>query len=110
MKRGIIFSVDATYGLLAVFFVLSMLSFYYTGATTTGSFAKKTGSETNDGAIVGFYTNKNGAELGLNDTIDNQEFYECARHQIFDLQPNGINQSRFGEMKNYCRVIEWKKE
>ncbi|MBI4044875.1 MAG: hypothetical protein HY392_04150 [Candidatus Diapherotrites archaeon] len=111
MKKGIIFSVDATYGMLAVFFVLSLLSFHYIEAGNTPDFAKKTGPETNDGAIIGFYTAKDGVGLGLDEpgSLNGQEFYECTRHRIFNLQP-GSGQSDFNSPKEYCRVIEWKKE
>lgn len=111
MKKGIIFSVDATYGMIAVFFILSMLTFYYSGATNTTTFAEKTGSETNDGAIIGFYTNMDGADLGLSDTTLGKEFFECARHKIFALEVGDSQaQSGFTGEKNYCRGIEWKEE
>ena len=109
MKKGIIFSVDATYAMIAIFFVLSLLPFYYSGAANTTSFAKKTGNETNDGAIVGFYTNRDGTGLGLDDTGSGKEFFECTQHKLFDLQP-GSGQSDFTGEKKYCRGIAWQKE
>lgn len=114
MKKGIIFSLDATYGLIVVFFTLGMLSFYYSGSTNTTGFAEKTGTETNDYAIIGFYTDKDGTDFGLDslNSISNQEFIECAQHSLFELEESAGNSNSQSDLerKNYCRVMEWQKE
>lgn len=108
MRKGLIFTIDAVYGVIFIVALAAAFTFYYNASATNSVIIENLNQKTMDAALVALYLNKNATDFNAikNNFVD-ANHSKCTTIYEYDLglaDDDSANQATIST-KKFCGGI-----